>query len=392
MKKLKRLLALSVWLAGGSASAVPSAEGLYATLQTTMGDICLELFYRYTPCTAANFVSLAEGSRSWIDPRNHFISDEPYYNGIVFHRVISNFVIQAGSPKGDGTDGPGYTFKDEFYPEFRHDRPGTLSMANSGFDSNGGQFFIAVKPEPGLDGIHSVFGFVTEGMAVVSNIAAVATGPDNRPLANVTITNVFITRNGTEAQNFDVTGHSLPDVLPLPISVSSDGGLHLSATTDASSYQYVYRSTNLTDWTQAASGYWPDTSDDWVLPIQSESREFFRAARVLYTPDTNITMDVANHHLVVTVPSQGVILQAWPEADSKGVFNYQNFPDDGIVSWTWSREPQRGVFFVETDYPEYYTFLLHYDTPTQGRCAVYYYSGGWMDWGKGTFTDETLNP
>ena len=186
----------------GAAVAAPSGDGMYATVQTTMGDVCFELYYTNVPRTVANFVSLAEGTRPWLDPRDGFVKNDPYYNGIIFHRVITNFMIQCGSPKGTGTDGPGYRFSDEFDPSLRHDRPGIVSMANSGPDSNGGQFFITVKNTDWLDDVHSVFGVVVGGMDVVSNIAAVAvTG--NIPLVDVVITNVFITRNGSAAQAFD---------------------------------------------------------------------------------------------------------------------------------------------------------------------------------------------
>ena len=174
----------------GAAVAAPVEDGMYATLQTTLGDVCFELYYTNVPQTVANFVSLAEGTRSWIDPRTTFVSTEPYYDGITFHRVVSDFMIQCGSPKGDGMDGPGYSFQDDFDPSLRHDRPGVVSMANSGFDSNGGQFFITVTNKPHLDDVHSVFGSVVEGMDVVSNISEVPVN-GSVPVVDVVITNVF---------------------------------------------------------------------------------------------------------------------------------------------------------------------------------------------------------
>jgi cyclophilin family peptidyl-prolyl cis-trans isomerase len=391
MKILKRVLGVIVLLSGGAVCAVPSADGLYATLQTTMGDICFELYYTNAPQTVANFVSLAEGSRPWIDPRTTFISNEPYYNGIIFHRVVDGFMIQAGSPKKDGKDGPGYTFEDEFDPALRHNRPGIVSMANSGFDSNGGQFFITVGATPLLDDVHSVFGAVVEGMHIVSNIAAVATNSVSRPLVDITITNAFITRNGFDAQQFEFAGRGLPEVLPLPMAISSDNGTKLSAGTAASSYQYVYSSTNLNDWSEAISQYWSEPSGNWVLTASGETREFFRANRVSYTPNTNMTADVANHYLVITLPERPLVLQATLGTGNTGVFNYEGFPDDSIVSWSWDKRPYQAVFFVGTDFPEYYTFFLHYSTPASGRCKVYYYNNGWRDWGNGTFTDQDLN-
>ena len=389
--KVMKLLIWYVLLAGASAVSAPSSNGLYATLQTTMGEVCFELYYTNAPRTVANFVSLAEGSRPWIDPRTTFVSTDPYYNGGIFHRVISNFMIQCGSPKGNGTDGPGYTFEDEFSPALRHDRPGTVSMANSGFDSNGGQFFITTAATAWLDDKHSVFGRVAEGMNVVSNIAAVATA-NEKPLIDVVITNVFITRNGTNAQNFAVTNQLLPEVTSLPISITNTNGIRIATGTATSGYQYIYSSTNLYDWSEAASKYWPEASGDWSFAISGELKEFFHATRVEYVPDVNMPDTIAGHHLTITLPgSSPLVLQVNPVSGGGGVFSYAGYPDDGLVSWSWDKEPYRSVFFVRTDYPEYYTFLLHYSSPTSGRCQVYYYYSGWQNWGEGTFTDQNLN-
>ncbi len=275
------------------AVAAPSRNGLYATMQTTMGDVCFELYYTNAPRTVANFVSLAEGSRPWIDPRTGFISNKPYYNGIIFHRVISGFMIQGGSPQGDGTDGPGYTFEDEFDSSLRHDRPGTVSMANSGFDSNGGQFFITVTNKPGLDNVHSVFGRVVEGMGVVSNIDAVATDADDRPLADVTITNVFITCNGIAAQafNLDAAVPSLPLVRPAGCNLyKSESFWILDWQEHANCLYWVYAS----DKVDSGSG-WIDLlvllnqpspvnwSGMYVTGIVQENpRAFFNVTEVLY--------------------------------------------------------------------------------------------------------------
>ena len=295
MKKMVISIILFLMLAGSLAIAAPSADGLYATLQTTMGNVCFELYYTNVPRTVANFVSLVEGSRPWIDPRSSFISTDPYYNGIIFHRVINGFMIQAGSPKSDGTDGPGYTFEDEFDPVLRHDRAGTVSMANSGLDSNGGQFFITVAAYTNGNDKHSVFGRVVEGMNVVSNIAAVATDAGDRPLVDVVITNVFITRNGTNVLNFAVTNQFLPEVQALPMSITNTNGIKISTGTATSSYQYVYSSTNLQNWSEAASQYWPQAGGEWSFAVSGEPKEFFHAARVVYTPDTNMVQDVIGH-------------------------------------------------------------------------------------------------
>jgi len=168
---------------------------LYAHFITSEGNFTVRLFDAETPNTVANFTGLADGSKEWTDPRSGRKVKQPYFNGTVFHRVIEGFMIQGGDPLGQGTGGPGYNFADEFHPKLRHDKAGILSMANSGPNTNGGQFFITLAATPWLNDKHSVFGEVVEGMDVVKKIGNTqTTKPADRPVTPITIQSVTIER------------------------------------------------------------------------------------------------------------------------------------------------------------------------------------------------------
>ena len=175
-------------------------EGIFADIQTSQGDIIIKLEHQKTPVTVANFVSLAEGNSPFVSDS---LKGKKYYDGLIFHRIIKDFMIQGGDPAGTGSGNPGYKFKDEFHDSLSHSKKGILSMANSGPKTNGSQFFITHKPTPWLDGRHTVFGEVVTGIEVVDSLANVETETRDRPKVDVVMKKVEIVRNGKEAKKFD---------------------------------------------------------------------------------------------------------------------------------------------------------------------------------------------
>ncbi len=173
------VMILSIGIIGCSKTVeeTPMAKNRHAILETSMGTVEVELFEDKAPITTKNFIDLAQ---------------KGYYNGITFHRVIPQFMVQTGDPKGDGTGGPGYTIKDEFGPGLKHSKPGMLSMANAGPNTGGSQFFITTVPTPWLDGKHAIFGQVINGQDVIENISNVPRNRMDRPLTPVVIKTVTI--------------------------------------------------------------------------------------------------------------------------------------------------------------------------------------------------------
>ncbi len=159
-------------------------EEIYASFDTTEGKFKVRLFADKAPKTVENFVSLADGTKT----------GKPFYDGTIFHRVIPDFMIQGGDPEGTGRGGPGYRFEDEFHPTLKHSKPGFLSMANAGPNTNGSQFFVTVAATPWLDNRHTIFGEVTEGYDVVKKISELPRSPQDRPVKEVRVNSVTIER------------------------------------------------------------------------------------------------------------------------------------------------------------------------------------------------------
>ena len=171
------------------------ASQLIATFTTNHGDIVVNLFPDHAPKTVDNFVGLAEGTKEFVGPATGQVATKPFYDGLVFHRIIKDFMLQGGDPLGTGTGGPGYTFEDEFHPDLRFDKPYLLAMANAGPGTNGSQFFITLVPTDWLNRKHTIFGEVRQGQDVVDAIGGVATDRFDRPDDAVVIEKLTISRS-----------------------------------------------------------------------------------------------------------------------------------------------------------------------------------------------------
>jgi peptidyl-prolyl cis-trans isomerase A (cyclophilin A) len=167
---------------------------MIAVFETNMGTFKAKLFADKTPKTVENFVGLAEGTKEWTDTKTGQKVKRAFYDGLIFHRVIPNFMIQGGCPLGTGTGGPGYKFEDEFHPSLKHDKVGLLSMANAGPGTNGSQFFVTTAKTPWLDNKHTIFGEVIEGMDIVNKIGTTKTGSGDKPVDTITIKTLKIER------------------------------------------------------------------------------------------------------------------------------------------------------------------------------------------------------
>lgn len=362
-------------------------DGLYAEFDTNMGSFTCRLDYAEAPLTCANFAGLAEGSQHWIDPTTGSIRNDPFYDDLIFHRVIDGFMIQGGDPLGTGTSGPGYAFPDEF-TTLEHSGPGILSMANSGPDSNGSQFFITLTNTYWLNGKHSVFGEVVDGMNVVSNIGAVAIDASSRPQVDVNIEQVNILRIGTDAGNFDPLAQPLPEVTPLPLFLSNTpSGLVVSVTTSKLCKETVYEKETLDSWiswSAVGTNYWQGGGEVWSAPTATnQPTQFFRGTRVFHPQAT--TNLIAGHTLILDNFPNPIHLS--PTGDGKGTCSFDG--TSGNIT-EWGFEPAYCGFYFYTDIMPPLSLDFHYTTTTSGSYDGFYYYDNIYGWQplSGTFTDS----
>lgn len=339
---MRRFLAL-VLLFCASVSLM-AQDGIYADFTTSMGSFTCKLHYDKAPKTVANFIALTTGERAWLDLPTGAAKRTPFYDGLTFHRVVSGFVIQGGSRKGDGTDGPGYTFQDEFEPTLRHSKAGILSMANSGLNSNGSQFFITLAATSYLDDVHSVFGEVTSGLSVVQAIGNVPVDTNSKPVTPIIMQSVVIRRVGAAAQAFDVSVQGLPSVGGAgPNFVRSGASALLQFPKSLYSEYTLFDSSNLTTWTKSKVGLYvtsPPSSDLDVTSSAAGLAHFYRVAQVAYPGPLFTPPSVAGTTLQLnfTVGASGT-LQFNFDNSGGGTTSYSG---GTITSYSWSQEAYRG--------------------------------------------------
>lgn len=365
------LVIFAAWLMFSQPASAQYTNGIYAEFNTSMGSYTCALYYAQAPKAVANLIGLATGQRSWLALPSGLVKTNPFYSGTTFHRVIAGFMNQGGSPNGLGTDGPGYAFVDEFTPSLRHDRFGVLSMANSGRDSNGSQYFITVGATPWLDDIHTVFGRIYGGSNVVYTINHVATGGDDRPLTNVLVNSVVIRRVGTAATAFDINAQGLPLVTNLHLKLARFGtNVSLTFSNRLYADTRIYSSTTLTNWTGSKLGI-----DLTGSPVSANTnaltypRQFFRAAQVLYPSSTLAPKVITNRTLtmVFTNGFTGTAVISF-NVSGGGTYTYNGSPGTLYYAF-YSQEPFNGKlwpigFIGPMDFD--LTTTINFDTATAG--------------------------
>lgn len=310
--KKSLFLSLNLAFVAANAAATPTEDGLYAVFETSEGTFTAELFYENAPLSSANLVGLAEGTIAHYPGALDSPEYSNFYDGLTFHRVVEGFVIQGGDPAGNGSGGPGYIWPDEVRPELKHDSEGILSMANSGPNTNGSQFFVTLAATPNLNGLHNVFGEIVEGIEVVRTIGATPVNSSDRPTTPVTINELSILRIGEDAQAFDPTFYAdvFNPTLPLygaatdpqlSIDPENEDGVEVRAEFQTLTDYRISVSENLEDWTLAKrirpSLDPADESPSYKLAPQNNSE----AAFVRIEATRGILTDVVDIYSEITI-------------------------------------------------------------------------------------------
>jgi peptidyl-prolyl cis-trans isomerase A (cyclophilin A) len=366
MKRIIRNLVVA--LVGGVMLVATEAQaqtGIFADFTTSMGSFTCRLDYAVAPKAVANFIGLASGQRAWLDLPSGRARTNAFYDGLTFHRVISGFMIQGGSPNGAGTDGPGYSFVDEFSSTVRFDEFGVLAMANAGPDSNGSQFFITVSAQSGLNDVHTIFGHLAGGSNVVYAISKVATdSSNNKPLTNVVIQSIGIRRVGSSAQAFNIHNKDLPAVTNLSLAIAAAGD---SASLTFTNRQYadnqLYRSTNIASWTAQSLGIETFGSiTNTVIDSADLPAEFFRLAQVQYVSTKPVPKSLYGRTFIEQFSDGTFITNIF---DNAGLGTYALGTNRGtITQYSYDQDPYRGRI-RPIYYSGLYPMVLHCNFATQ---------------------------
>jgi peptidyl-prolyl cis-trans isomerase A (cyclophilin A) len=328
--------------------AAGQANGIYADFATSMGSFTCKLEYAIAPKAVANFIGLAKGQRSWLDLPSGRAKTNAFYNGLIFHRVVPGFVIQAGSPNQQGTDGPGYVFPDEISPSLRFTNSGVLAMANSGTNSNGSQFFLTLANASFLNDGYTAFGELIGGTNVMLAIGQVATDANSKPLTNVVIQNIGIRTVGTAAQAFDSNLQNLPIVTNLNLKIANSATqVGLSFSNRLNVENKLYASSDLHNWGSESLGFEVSVpfTNTFYRP-KNGSSTFYEAAQIQYPSSTFTPRTVYNRKLTIFF-NVGILGNLTNNFDNSGSGTYtyvsSTFTNNGaILGYNWVQEAYRG--------------------------------------------------
>lgn len=329
-----------------AARADAQTNGIFADFTTSLGSFTCQLSYSNSPVAVANFIGLATGQRPWLDLPTGEMRTAPFYNGLMFHRVIAGFMNQGGSPNGQGTDDPGYAFADQFNSLLNFNTPWILAMANSGPDSNGSQFFITVAPYTSGNNTYVIFGRVVSGTNVVAAINQVATDANDKPLSNVVIQQIAIRRVGTAADAFDINAQALPIATNAPLTLT-EGSNTFSLAFSNRLYcdNRWYSSTNLSDWRSNSLGIEIAAPISNVVQVPLDApQKFFRLAQVQYSSSTFAPKNVLGRTLTMVFTGVGTNTIVFNTAGG-GTYSFPTVDSGTVTNYSWSQHPYRGLLW-----------------------------------------------
>lgn len=387
MKRSAVILLLVPALAGLATPVRAQDDGLYAVFQTSLGSFTCSLDHVRAPRTVANFVALAEGSNAWLNLNTGEDLHTRFYDGTIFHRVVSNFVIQGGGQSAGGSfQGPGYSFRDEFSPELRHNTNGVLAMANAGLNTQGSQFYITmVTNYSSGDDLYTIFGRVAAGMDVVQRINYVAVS-NQRPVTDVVLSNVTIVRVGAEAAAFDCMAHGLP------AAGGTEAGLERTAANwfvtfnrlTNSTYNLFYATNLWGAWNSGALAFQTNAQAGSLVDVTelvtNAPARFFNVAQVRYPDPIYTPSSVVGRAFHMLFRSSGTQFSQWLGENGTGSWRFvttSGVTNSGaILFYAWSQAPLYGQLYVAYDVlvPMLYTYAYDAAPPASNRMSQYIYA------------------